>query len=80
MGDSSLINHVLLPLSFVASFRTVGDYWEAGRGWKWEDLRGFLPAYFMDMLWAKFLLSDIDCADSFCWGPTVDGSFTVKSA
>ena len=78
LGDTPLMDLTLKPLPLVVSFRLVRDYWEAGRGWKWEKITGVLPQQARIM--NKMLRQDNDREDSFCWGLTSDGSFTVKTA
>ena len=43
LGDTSLLEQTTRPLAALTSFKMTKDYWEYGRGWKWEDLEGMLP-------------------------------------
>ena len=68
--------HPLLPID---SFKMVSVYWEQGRGWRWEVLSGLLPMQTLNTLRRKVLHEDEDGDDGYCWGPTLDGSFSVKT-
>ena len=80
LGDALLIEECLRPLDTATSFKLVKEYWDFRRGWKWEELEGLLSPSTLSLLGSKILRNDEGGEDGLCWVPSIDGSFSVKSA
>lgn len=68
------------PLSLPVLYAPVNEYWEEGRGWKWDRLRDLLPSEILQKLAAYVLSDDTRKEDEFAWYLEHDGSFSVASA
>ncbi|XP_031125131.1 uncharacterized protein LOC116027569 [Ipomoea triloba] len=75
-----LHSHLTTSLSLPELYATVNDYWEEGRGWKWERLTGLIPDDILESL-AGFVLSGDDTVDDEVgWGLDKSGFFSLSSA
>lgn len=60
-------------------YANVDEFWEDGRGWKWECFQTHLPMDVLHKL-AGFVLSpDVASEDDFCWGHEPNGNFSLAS-
>jgi len=58
----------------------VCDYWEEGRGWKWEKLTELISEEVLKSIASFELISDNKLQDQFFSRGTSSGQFTLKSA
>ena len=79
LGDTPLLDQVVHPLLPMESWEMVSAYWEQGREWRWEELSCLLPMHTLNTLRCKVLHENEYSDDGYCWGPTLDGSFSVKT-
>ena len=80
LGDTPLLDQGVRPLLPMESWEMVSAYWEQGREWRWEELSCLLPMQTLNTLRCKVLHENEYSDDGYCWGPTLDGSFSVKTA
>lgn len=57
MGERPMYDTLQGPVSLPELYASVADYWEEGRGWKWELLSNLIPAQATHKL-AGFILSE----------------------
>ncbi|XP_019166674.1 PREDICTED: uncharacterized protein LOC109162425 [Ipomoea nil] len=75
-----LYDFMLRPISLPELYGQVAEYWESGRGWRWERLEGVLDDSWKLKLHAYVVLDDNEARDDWGWSMELDGRFSIKSA
>ncbi|XP_019189720.1 PREDICTED: uncharacterized protein LOC109184127 [Ipomoea nil] len=72
-----LYEHMKRPISLPELYSTVADYWEYGRGWKWERFDDILDDNWKAKIHAFSVLEDADARDEWGWGLEIHYQLSV---
>jgi len=79
-GDSVLADLAIRQPPSTDLPKLVRDYWEVGRGWKWDLLSPLLPEAALATIASFELADDTKFQDQIFWRGTHSGCFSLKSA
>jgi len=79
-GPSPLITLASIQPPLEVLSHRVCDYWEDGRGWKWELLEHLLPQDVLKVIASFELVIADKFQDQLFWQGSHSGRFTIKSA
>ena len=80
VSGHTLVEIATRPVPSADLHRTVVDYWERSSGWRWEELREFLPTDMLSRIASIQVYPTSGIEDEIFWGRTSSRMYSIQSA
>lgn len=80
IGDQLLHQQMKASVSLPELYVNVNEYWEEGKGWKWELIWELIPPETANKLAGVVLSDDAEDGDDIGWSNEENEKFSIRSA